>query len=119
MATSLTRWWIHKTKKEAETYTTAEVFALLLAADKGEYCLSCLRRIMADVLDLESRAAELSVQIQNEKGRQPACQELKTSGGGNFKLHHYRRRDVQGCGSICPFPPCAVLRPCYRRWSAW
>ena len=44
-------------KREAATYTTVEAFALLIAADKGEYCLSCLRQILARVLDLENQAA--------------------------------------------------------------
>lgn len=67
MSTSLTRWWIQKTNGRAESFTTPDVFGLLLAEHEAELNLSRLRRIMARVLRLESEAISLAAQIQSEK----------------------------------------------------
>jgi hypothetical protein len=79
MVTSVTRWWVDEIKRRGgvQTFTTAEVFALLIAEAKGEYYLSRLRRIMARIRQLESQVKALLTEIQCQKDRRGACQRIE------------------------------------------
>ena len=81
MAESLKRWWV----REAKTLATPHIRHLLSVSEESDLCLARLRRVMARIVDLESRVAELAVQMRIEKpngpAREDARQTLPISGG--------------------------------------
>jgi hypothetical protein len=92
-------------KREAATYTTAEAFALLIAADKGEYCLSACTRSWR-VLDSENQAAALAGQIRT--GRPQADTR------GRSAVVTEPRRPCSGPFLCAPSPSSATRAPKYR-----